>query len=190
MNRLPAPTLTICGLDELALYSGRGVTHVVSILDPDHPEPEAFASYERHHRTVMRFHDAITPGPGVVLPAVGDVETVLAFGDRLAREDAGCGHVLVHCHAGISRSAAVMAILLAQHDPGRDEDDIFELVVSLRPKAWPNSSLIAMADDLLGRGGRLNRALGRHYKRQLVVFPFVEQFMRDNGRAQEVDMAG
>ena len=46
-----------------------------------------------------------------------------------------------------------------------------------------------MADDLLARGGRLNRALGRHYKRQLVAFPFVEQFMRDNGRAREVDMA-
>jgi len=188
MSKLPASTLTICGLDELTLHSARGVTHVVSILDPDHQEPEAFSSYERHHRTVMRFHDAITPGPGVVLPTVDDVKTVLAFGERLARDEARAGHVLVHCHAGISRSAAVMAILLAQHN-ARDEDDIFDLVVSLRPKAWPNSSLIAMADDLLARDGRLNRALGRHYKRQLVAFPFVEQFMRDNGRAREVDMA-
>jgi predicted protein tyrosine phosphatase len=187
MTKLPA--LTICGLDELTLHGTRGVTHVVSILDPDHPEPEAFAAYERHHRTVLRFHDAIEPGSGVVLPTTEDVKAVLAFGHRLAGDDAGAAHVLVHCHAGISRSAAVMAILLAQRDPARDEDSIFEFLVSLRPKAWPNSCLIAMADDLLSRDGRLNRALGRHYKRQLAVFPFVAQFMRDNGRAREVDMA-
>ncbi|HLN07865.1 MAG TPA: protein-tyrosine-phosphatase, partial [Xanthobacteraceae bacterium] len=41
MSKLPASTLTICGLDELTLHSARGVTHVVSILDPDHQEPEA-----------------------------------------------------------------------------------------------------------------------------------------------------
>lgn len=182
------PDLTICGLDELVLHGARGVTHVVSILDPNHPEPEAFVAYEHHHRTVLRFHDAITPGPGVVLPTVEDVKTVLAFGDRLAADDAGTAHVLVHCHAGISRSVAVMAILLAQRDPAQDEDGIFELLVTMRPKAWPNSCLIAMADDLLALDGRLNRALGRHYKRQLAAFPFVAQFMRDNGRAHEVDM--
>lgn len=181
--------LTICGLDELTLFATRGVTHVVSILDPGHPDPGAFVTYERHHRTVLRFHDAIAPGPGVVLPTADDVRAVLTFGEQLADDDAGAVHVLVHCHAGISRSAAVMAILLAQHDPGRDEDSIFELLVSLRAKAWPNSCLIALADDLLSRDGRLNRALGRHYKRQLTVFPFVEQLMRDNGRAREVDMA-
>jgi predicted protein tyrosine phosphatase len=191
MSTLPAPTLTICGLDELALHGGTGVTHVVSILDPDHPDPEAFAAYAPHQRAVLRFHDAIVPGPGLVLPTADDVRAVLAFGGELAAwsDETRAGHVLVHCHAGISRSAAVMAILLAQHDPASDEDGIFELLVTLRPKAWPNSSLIAMADELLSREGRLNRALARHYRRQLVVFPFVEKFMRDNGRAHEVDMA-
>jgi predicted protein tyrosine phosphatase len=163
----------------------------VSILDPDHPDPEAFAAYEPHQRATLRFHDAIVPGPGVTLPTADDVKTVLAFGALLAArtDKGGASHLLVHCHAGISRSAAVMAILLAQRDPGRDEDDIYEQLVRLRPKAWPNSSLIALADDLLSRDGRLNRALARHYKRQLAAFPFVEKFMRDNGRAREVDMA-
>src|SRR4051812_34857716 len=38
--------LTICGLEELASHSTRGVTHILSILDPDWPEPDAFRAYD------------------------------------------------------------------------------------------------------------------------------------------------
>jgi len=34
-------TLTICGLDELDRHGARGVTHVLSILDPGWPAPAA-----------------------------------------------------------------------------------------------------------------------------------------------------
>ena len=40
MNPVFVSLLTICGLDELASHSTRGVTHVLSILDPDWPEPD------------------------------------------------------------------------------------------------------------------------------------------------------
>ena len=33
--------LTICGLEELEQHRARGVTHVLSILDPDWPDPQA-----------------------------------------------------------------------------------------------------------------------------------------------------
>jgi predicted protein tyrosine phosphatase len=191
MTKLPDPIVTICGLEELGLHGASGVTHVVSILDPGQPEPEAFAAYDPHQRAVLWFHDIIDPAPGMVLPTEDDVRTVLAFGEEVSAGSMGAraSHILVHCTAGISRSSAVVAVLLAQREPDRDEDSIFEEVVRLRPKAWPNSCLIAFADDLLSRGGRLNRALARHYQRQLVTFPFVMQYMRDNGRAREVDMA-
>ena len=39
MNSVFVSLLTICGLDELASHSTQGVTHVLSILDPDWPEP-------------------------------------------------------------------------------------------------------------------------------------------------------
>ena len=65
-------------------------------------------------------------------------------------------HLLVHCHAGISRSTAAMATLLARHTPVGEEDGIFQRIREIRPIAWPNSRMIGFADDILGRGGRLN----------------------------------
>ena len=53
--------LTICGLEELEHHSGRAVTHVLSIIDPDCPDPEAFHAYDSPHRAVLRFHDVIEP---------------------------------------------------------------------------------------------------------------------------------
>ena len=81
--------LTICGLEELDQHSARAVTHVLSIVDPDCPEPEAFRAYDPHHRTILRFHDVIEPYDGFVPPAVEHVEAVLAFGESLTRHGSG-----------------------------------------------------------------------------------------------------
>ena len=78
--------LTICGLEELGHHSSRGVTHVLSILDPEWPEPDAFSAFDLHHRTTLKFHDVILPGPGLVLPDVEHVEAILKFGHGMADE--------------------------------------------------------------------------------------------------------
>src|ERR1700744_2727228 len=44
------PAFAICGLDELIGHQGRGVTHILSILDPEWPEPGAFQAYDPHLR--------------------------------------------------------------------------------------------------------------------------------------------
>ena len=89
---------------------------------------------------------------------------------RSAREldDAGenLRHLLVHCHAGISRSTAAMATLLARHTPLGEEEGIFARIREIRPIAWPNSRMVDFADDILGRGGRLSAALREHYRIQ------------------------
>jgi predicted protein tyrosine phosphatase len=191
MQPISLSMLTICGLEELSLHGSRGVTHVLSILDPEHPEPDAFLAYDRHHRTVLRFHDAIEPAANIVLPEPRDVEGILEFGrllaDPLDREPER--HLLVHCHAGISRSTAAMAMLMAQLNASEDEDAVFDRLLELRPKAWPNSRMIGFADELMARDGRLLRAVRRLYRRQLAAFPNIATFMRENGRAREVDMA-
>ena len=181
--------LTICGLDELVDHGTRGVTHVLSILDPDWPEPEGFRAYDPHHRTTLKFHDAIEPAPGIVLPDVGHVKAILAFGDALARETTRSeGHLLVHCHMGISRSTAAMLMLLAQARPQADEDMVMERLRGMRPQAWPNLRMIEFADDFLGRNGRFTAALGRHYARQLAARPEIAGPMHRAGRGREVDM--
>lgn len=183
--------LTVCGLEELGQHSDRAVTHVLSILDPDCPDPDAFRAYDAHHRTVLRFHDIIEPIPEQILPEPADVEAILAFGRALGEEAAARneGHLLVHCHAGISRSTAAMAMLLAQVHPDEDEGEIFARLLRIRPQAWPNSRMIDFADDLLARSGRLNAALGRLYRQQLARRPDLAETMRYHRRGHEIDMA-
>jgi len=191
MTPVSISLLTICGLEELDQQRGRGVTHVLSILDPDWADPQAFLAFDPHHRTILRFHDVIEPGPGLQLPQAGHVEAVLAFGRALSHDAAECGegHLLVHCHMGISRSTAAMAILLAQAHPGEGEDRILARLKQVRPQAWPNLLMVEFADDLLGREGRLVSALGRLYRQQLSDHPRLAETMRRLGRAREIEMA-
>ncbi|MBB3018468.1 putative protein tyrosine phosphatase [Microvirga lupini] len=183
--------LTICGISELPDQRERSVTHVLSILDPDHPDPEAFGSYDPHHRTILRFHDIINPIEGMILPKPEHVEAVLRFGDEVAqnRGERAEGHLLVHCHMGVSRSTAAMLTLMAQTNPEESEERLFERLTEIRPQAWPNSLMIAFADGLLSRNGRLMDALRRHYGRQIRRMPRYEQLMRGLGRSREVEMA-
>jgi predicted protein tyrosine phosphatase len=191
MHRIPIQMLTICGISELTDQRERSVTHVLSILDPDHPDPEAFGAYDPHHRTILRFHDIIHPIPGMILPTPKDVEAILRFGDEVADAEAeqAEGHLLVHCHMGVSRSTAAMLTLMAQANPEESEDRLFERLVEIRPQAWPNSLMIDFADELLSRNGQLTEALRRHYRRQIQRMPNYVQLMHDLGRGREVEMA-
>ena len=177
--------LTICGLDELDDHGARDVTHVLSLLDPGWPEPTAFGVYAPHVRLTLHFHDAIEPAPGIVMPQAGDVETILAFGRDLGED---LGHLLIHCHAGISRSTAAMTMILAQAFPEEDEEAIVERLVQIRPQAWPNSRMIAFADQRLGRGGRLTAAVNRLYARRLAGRPELAEVMRRLDRDREVEL--
>jgi predicted protein tyrosine phosphatase len=191
MKPLAISTLTICGIDELDAQSARKVSHVLSVLDPDWPELSAFAGYGAHHRVTLRFHDIIDAAPGKVMPEPDHVAQILAFGTSL-REGSGErreGHLLVHCHMGISRSTAAMLALLAQVYPDESEEALFGRLREVRPQAWPNSVMVAFADEQLGRGGRLTQALRRHYGHQIELQPQYTDWMTRLGRSRELEMA-
>ena len=180
MNAIVLSTLTVCGLHELDAHSARDVTHVLSLLDPGTPEPAAFSTYDRHVRTTLYFHDAIEPGPDVVLPEMSDVETILAF----AREASDMRRLLVHCHMGISRSSAAMLMILAQAFPDVPELDLAARLTEIRPQAWPNSRMIRLADERLGRNGRLTAAASALYARRLARQPVIAEAMVKLDRAR------
>lgn len=190
MKTLSISTLTICGIEELPGNSAREVTHVLSVLDPDRAEIEAFGSYAEHHRVTLRFHDIIDPFPGQLMPTPEHVGEILNFGEGLRETATGRvkGHLLVHCHMGISRSTAAMMTLMAQADAAEDEDALFARLREIRPQAWPNSVMIGFADEQLGRGGRLTRALRRHYAHQIEAQPKFRIWMSDLGRKREIEM--
>lgn len=178
--------LTVCGLGELHGQGQRAVTHVLSILDPGYPDPDAFVMWDQHARETMRFHDIIAEYPGYLPPTREHVETILEFGDRLHADGSDLSHLLIHCHAGISRSTAAMATLLARHTPVGEEESIFERIREIRPIAWPNSRMIGFADEILGRQGRLNAALREHYRWQAPRRPEFMEELKRNGRGAEV----
>jgi predicted protein tyrosine phosphatase len=180
----PGSFATVCGLDELDGHAARGVTHVLSILDPEWPDPEAFLAFGPHARATFRFHDAIEPGRGVLLPERADVEAMLAFG----RDAGDVSRLLIHCHAGISRSTAAMLMILADAYPDESEDAIADRLTSIRPQAWPNLRMIVFGDEVLGRAGRLTAAAGRIYARRLEGQPELADAMRRGGRGREVEL--
>ncbi|MFH1803358.1 MAG: protein-tyrosine-phosphatase [Pseudomonadota bacterium] len=191
MQSVSISVLTICGIEELPGHAARSVTHVLSVIDPETPDPEAFGTYAPHDRTLLRFHDIIEEKPGMIMPKPGHIEEILGFGEKLAgscdsRTD---GHLLVHCHMGVSRSTAAMMTLMAQAQPDANEDELFHRLAMIRPQAWPNSMMIGYADAYLGRKGRLSAALTRHYGRQLQKDPSIGEWMTELGRAREVEMA-
>src|SRR5579863_9041833 len=176
--------VTICGIAELDEHCAAGVTHVLSILDPEWPDPPAFAAFAPHRRLALRFHDIIEPTPDRLLPSRDDVARLLAFGRELGEPPGG--HLLVHCHAGVSRSTAAAALILAQAYPDRPAHEALDAVARIRPRAWPNLRILEFGDALLGRNGEIVAAAGETYRRVLDREPFFGDAMIDGGRGREV----
>ncbi len=192
--------VTICGLEELGGHcvpgSGSDITHILSILDPGWPEPEPIRRFEIGRRLKLHFHDVIEPIPGWIPPERWDVELLLAFGRNLGGE-AGEGrgrsassHLLIHCHAGVSRSTASAILLLAQQHPERTAHDIVGQVIRLRPQAWPNLRIVEIGDALLGREGELVASVSMLYRLALDRDPGLAEAMISAGRGREVTAAG
>jgi predicted protein tyrosine phosphatase len=179
--------VTVCGIEELDGHSATGVSHVLSILDPGHPVPEAFGAYGEHDRLELRFHDIIEAEAEKIAPREADVAAILDFGRRMMAEAAP--RLLVHCHAGISRSTAALTLVLAQAQPEVPAEALLAGILARREKAWPNLRMLEYGDAMLGRGGTLPAAAAAIYRHQLVIRPHLAEVFRRTGRGREVDAA-
>jgi predicted protein tyrosine phosphatase len=182
-----APRITICGISELGEHSAAGVTHVLSILGPNSPDPPEFAAFAPHRRLILRFHDIIEPQPDQIAPTRQDVERLLVFGREVSETPEA--HLLVHCRAGVSRSTAAAALILMQAHPEWPASAALDAVIAIRPRAWPNLLILEFGDAVLGGNGEIVVAAGAIYRRVLARDPeFVAQ-MIDAGRDREVSAA-
>ena len=179
---LPFP-LTICGIDELPGHADAGISHVLTIIDPGWPDPEHFAAFGPHHRTIWRFHDIVNPQDGQTHATPADVDAILSYGRTLKTQHVD--HLLIHCHMGISRSTATAIILMAQDNPGR-EAEAFAHLKAIRPFSWPNSRMIGMADAMLDRKGALLAAMRAHHHGVARRHPDKMPYLRASERAAEV----
>jgi predicted protein tyrosine phosphatase len=154
------PTLHVCPLSRLhdTVVATRA-SHVVSLMGPgaEVQRPAAIAA-ERH--LFIGVSDIAEPREGYVLPAAEHIETLLGYVRAWGRESP----LVLHCWAGISRSTASAYIAACALAPDRDEAALALVLREASPSATPNARFVALADDILGRQGRMVdaiRAIGR-----------------------------
>jgi predicted protein tyrosine phosphatase len=67
--------------------------------------------------------------------------------------------MVVHCYAGISRSTAGAFVAACALNPRRDEMAIAREIRRASATATPNPRIVAIADRVLGRDGRMLAAI-------------------------------
>lgn len=174
--------LSICGVAELHRFAGE-VSHILGILDPGTPEPQYQLFHPKAECAGFRFYDIVLDEPQKAMPSEDNVAAILDVGDRLAKADVR--HLLIHCFAGVSRSTAAAVTLMAQRNPGR-EAEVFAALGDIRPRAWPNSVMVAHADRLLGRAGALVEAMRLHHIAVARRYPEVRTLISSVGRGHEL----
>jgi predicted protein tyrosine phosphatase len=160
---------------------------VLSLFDPDTPAPPELDRFGSSRRVELRFHDVIDALPQTKPPTTEDVAQMLALGRELVRSWSPHRHLLIHCHAGFSRSPAALALLVAQIEPLLTTAAIAAEVLRIRPNAWPNLRIIELGDQLLDRGGQLVEAAARIYRTSLAQDSSLAELMRENNRLREVE---
>lgn len=129
--------------------------HVLSLLSVG-SAPVSFAGLPSAQHLNLAMHDIAEPRDGFVAPSSDHVREILDFASRWDRKKP----LLIHCYAGISRSTAAAYVIAAALQPERDEQDLASELRRLAPSATPNPLIVAHADDLLGRNGRMRTAIG------------------------------
>ena len=126
---------------------------VVSLLSPgsDFPSFEGYAT-DKHIR--VEVNDILEDMGERPAPGENHVETLVSFLKAWAPDDP----LLVHCWAGMSRSTATALIAACLHNPDADEAVIGDALAAASPTAFPNTRIVAIADEMLGRSGRMARA--------------------------------
>ncbi len=144
-------SIYVCNLVEMPDHAqALKVSHLVSLVSPDEQPPTPpCIKVDCHHR--VGIHDISEPLDGHILPAVEHIEALIDFVRAWQHDEAP---ILIHCVAGISRSMAAALITLALKAPGRELDAARHLR-STAAHAYPNRRMIELADQLLGRRGRL-----------------------------------
>ncbi|AZO74828.1 MAG: protein tyrosine phosphatase [Mesorhizobium sp.] len=145
----------VCPLSKIEETVARtGAEHLLSLLaaGTDVVRPASILA-ENHLHLVM--HDIAVAQDGMTMPGEEHVRALLDFAYRWDRTKP----MVVHCYAGISRSTASAYIIAAALAPKRDEVELAKTLRFLSPSATPNPRLIAVADTLLGRDGRMIAAI-------------------------------
>lgn len=131
-----------------------GAREMVSLMGSGHDfHRPGVVDASRH--LLIDVNDIVAEATGLIAPQEAHVERLLAFARSWDRR----GPVVVHCWMGISRSPAAALVMALGIEPDQDEDGLARRLRDASPFSTPNRRLIEIGDSMLGRGGRLVRAV-------------------------------
>lgn len=149
------PAIYVCPKSKVPSVSQQiRPSHLITLLDPhdEMPTPEIVSG---HRHLKLGMHDIAVALSDHTPPDELHVRELLAFAKDWNRDQP----LLIHCWAGISRStASAFSIACMLSKPGREE----EIALNMRkraPHAQPNPRIVAFADKLLNRDGRMVDAI-------------------------------
>lgn len=147
--------LYVCPQSQLErTLSATGATHLISLLSTQEPVSCA-AGLPAENRLHLAFHDIDGERPGLAAPADGHIEALLGFAESWGARSP----LVIHCHAGISRSPAAAYVIAAALSRQADEWSLARLLRARAPTATPNGRMVALADARLCRQGRMIAAI-------------------------------
>ena len=150
----------ICGLASIAEHADFEPDYMVSILGRglsalDYRLPRL----PPERQFVFSFSDVeVASDPDA--PTEQHMRALVDLGRRIAAPDSSA-RILIHCAAGISRSAAAGFIFFCIHlGPDRETEALEHTASSAESSlVWPNSLMVEYADAIMAREGRMISAV-------------------------------
>jgi predicted protein tyrosine phosphatase len=145
----------VCSLADLhSTVAATGASHILTVMGKVEKAVRPTSILEVNHLRIS-MDDITEIAEGFTAPTAGHVESALTFVRTWDRK----APLVIHCFAGISRSTATAFMAACALNPHRSESEIAQRIREASPCASPNRLIVSLADDLLGRKGRMVRAL-------------------------------
>ncbi|NKJ07171.1 tyrosine phosphatase family protein [Rhizobium sp. SG741] len=151
--------MTTIVVSPLARIAEMAVRHhareMISLMAKEHAfHRPAVINAERH--LLLNMNDISFAGTGdLIAPQEAHVRAIIDFAAEWDR----AAPLLIHCWMGVSRSPAAALIAALAVLPEEDDLALVRRLRAASPYATPNTRLIAIGDDMLGRKGRLVAAV-------------------------------
>ena len=113
-------------------------------------------SYAEEHKgtLILRFDDITFPIDDYEEPREIHIYKSLQFADENKN-----GSLLIHCHAGISRSSAIALAIISNKLGKCKEKEAVKILQEINPYCRPNKLLVQMTDKILEREEELLKAV-------------------------------
>jgi predicted protein tyrosine phosphatase len=143
--------ITVCNIADAPTVAKRlAPGGIISLLDPGETAPELVGEALLR----LRFEDIRDETEGSVPARREQVECLVAFARTLDPRQ----EILVHCRHGMGRSPSAAYIIACVHTVAA-ESELAAILRQRAPSAKPNKRMVELADEILGRGGRMIQAI-------------------------------